>query len=210
MCHSVLLPFFLVVEKSKIGLDTNCIRIRKHLSKSTSELSHNGSGNEVPRTPPPQRVKSAGAASVSGVLQRTHGFFSTIKNRLSRGRSKERGRKSPDHGHSDYAADTSDHSSSSTPLTQSPRHRDVSDSPLARSSQHYASTKTDNIKATTSSSSQPKLEHQPSYARASIESQGKDDVQRKRELELRKHSFFQLKVNSIRGQGLVAMDKSGM
>lgn len=29
--------------------------------------------------PAPQRVKSAGTASVTGVLQRTHGFFSTLK-----------------------------------------------------------------------------------------------------------------------------------
>lgn len=216
-------------EKSKLGLDTNCIKIRRHLSKSTSELSNNGSGSDDPRTPPPQRVKSAGATSVSGVLQRTHGFFSTIKvtvalnltlnlsktykiclifqNRLSRGRSRERGRKSPTDadGHSDYAADTSDHSSSSTPLTQSPRHRvaTISDSPLVRQSQSNAGLKTDSFKVA------PKIDRQPSYARASIESLSKDDLQRRRESELRKHSFFQLKVNSIRGQGLIAMDKSG-
>lgn len=178
-------------------------------------MSNNGSDRDVPRTPPPQRVKSAGAASVTGVLQRTHGFFSTIKSRLSRARSKERGRKSPadadfDHGQSDYAADTSDHSCSSTP-TQSPRHRGVaavSDSPLARTSHHtYTGSKTDSIKVT--STTQPRLERQSSYARASLDSLSKDDTQRQRELELRKHSFFQLKVHSLRGQGLVAMDKSG-
>lgn len=67
------------------------------------------------------------------------------QNRWSRGRSKERGRKSPGSGplldedqkdsQSDYAADnSSDHSSSATPLTQSPRHRagTLGDSPLAR------------------------------------------------------------------------------
>ena len=66
----------------------------------------------------------------------------TKQNRWSRGRSKERGRKSPGSGHlldddrdnSDYAADnSSDHSSSATPF-ESPRHRAIAstDSPLAR------------------------------------------------------------------------------
>lgn len=35
------------------------------------------------------------------------------------------------------------------------------------------------------------------------------DVQKRRESELRKHSFFQLRVMLISGKGLVAMDKSG-
>lgn len=79
----------------------------------------------------------------------------------------------------------------------------MADSPLAR--QPYAShSKTDN-----NSHSKHPLEKQTSYVRASIDSQLNDEVQRRRESELRKHSFFQLKVNWMRGQGLVAMDKSG-
>lgn len=35
------------------------------------------------------------------------------------------------------------------------------------------------------------------------------EVQRRRESELRKYSFFQLRVMLISGKGLVAMDKSG-
>lgn len=65
-----------------------------------------------------------------------------IQNRWARGRSKERGRKSPGSGHlidddrdgSDYAADnSSEHSSPATPF-ESPRHRaaTLADSPLAR------------------------------------------------------------------------------
>lgn len=82
----------------------------------------------------PIRAKSAANPAVAGVLQKTHGFFSTLKHRWSRGRSKERGRNSPgtndSHDHlehrdsTDYAADnSSEHSSSATPITQSPRHR---------------------------------------------------------------------------------------
>jgi hypothetical protein len=74
-------------------------------------------------------------------IKLTTKFFNS-QNRWSRGRSKERGRKSPGSGHiidderenSDYAADnSSDHSSSATPF-ESPRHRasTLTDSPLAR------------------------------------------------------------------------------
>lgn len=63
-----------------------------------------------------------------------------IQHRFSRGRSKERGRRSPHNGEcdyesTDYAADnSSEHSSSATPHTQSPRHHTTTleGSPLAR------------------------------------------------------------------------------
>lgn len=38
---------------------------------------------------------------------------------------------------------------------------------------------------------------------------GVDDVQRRREAQLRQHSFFQLRIHLLSGHGLVAMDKSG-
>lgn len=90
-------------------------------------------------------------------------------------------------------------------MTQSPRHRatTLGDSPLARASRPSVSTKTDSIKVV------PKLERQPSVARESVDSY-KDETQKRRESELRKHTFFQLKVHLISGHGLVAMDKSGM
>jgi Ca2+-dependent lipid-binding protein len=36
-----------------------------------------------------------------------------------------------------------------------------------------------------------------------------EEIQRKREANLRQHSFFQLKVHLINGRNLTAMDKSG-
>lgn len=36
-----------------------------------------------------------------------------------------------------------------------------------------------------------------------------DDIQRRREAQLRQHSFFQLRIHLLSGHGLVAMDKSG-
>lgn len=64
----------------------------------------------------------------------------SIQHRFSRGRSKDRGRRSPHNGEcdyesADYAADnSSEHSSSATPHTQSPRHHatTLEGSPLAR------------------------------------------------------------------------------
>ncbi len=63
-----------------------------------------------------------------------------MQHRFSRGRSKDRGRRSPHNGEcdyesADYAADnSSEHSSSATPHTQSPRHHPATleGSPLAR------------------------------------------------------------------------------
>ncbi|XP_063698220.1 multiple C2 and transmembrane domain-containing protein [Culicoides brevitarsis] len=205
-------------KRSKLGLDSNCIKLRKNISKSTSELSYHESCRELTEEPKsPKRVKSAGtAAGVTGVLQKTHGFFNNLRNRLSRGRSKERvGRKSPiDHdehnksSQSDGMADSSDYSNSNTPLTQSPRHRaTTADSPLARTSANSGgfgsrqASKTDSFKiftTATASSTGAKLERQQSH-----------EKQKKRENELRKHSFFQLRVTLKEGRGLVAMDKSG-
>lgn len=74
------LNYLFISERSKLGLDSNCIKLRKHISKSTSELSYNGSSSDMSaQKQAPQRVKSAGTASVTGVLQRTHGFFSTLR-----------------------------------------------------------------------------------------------------------------------------------
>lgn len=64
-------------ERSKLGLDSNCIKLRKHISKSTSELSYHESCPDMSEKQSPKRVKSAGTAA--GVLQKTHGFFSTLR-----------------------------------------------------------------------------------------------------------------------------------
>lgn len=154
-------------EKTKLNLESRCSSLRKHLSKSASELSckectTSATNESITPFPSPKRAKSAAAPNVASVLQRTSGFlnnlkvshrhhvvhkvidiwiffFSLLQSRWARGRSKERGRKSPgsgtllddDRDNSDYAADNSD--SSVTPF-ESPRHRasTLTDSPLAR------------------------------------------------------------------------------
>lgn len=75
-------------EKSKLNLESRCSSLRKHLSKSASELSckectAGSTGDSMPSIPQsPQRAKSAANPSVSTVFQRTHGFLSTLRVRL--------------------------------------------------------------------------------------------------------------------------------
>lgn len=54
----------------------------KHISKSASELSNRDGKKATVQEKPiesPQRARGAINPAVSGVLQRTHGFFSTLK-----------------------------------------------------------------------------------------------------------------------------------
>ncbi|XP_058461918.1 multiple C2 and transmembrane domain-containing protein isoform X2 [Malaya genurostris] len=222
-------------KRSRLNLESKCSSLRKHLSKSASELSCNdcGGSGDSPQSSP-QRARSAVGSTIPGVIQRTHGFFNTLRNRWSRGRSKERLRGSSGQelerrdSQSDYAADnSSEHSSSVTPQTQSPRHRaqTIGDSPLARSNDRNASMSSEgnNLKLTTKVDVEPstssnvanKLSDVPTTSGCSPVLGGGgggsiiDDLQRRREAQLRQHSFFQLRIHLISGHGLVAMDKSG-
>lgn len=162
----------------------------------------------------PQRAKSATNQSVAVVIQKTHGFFSTLKHRWSRSRSKDRGRKSLTqdgdineyNSQSDYAADnSSEQSSSATPQTQSPRHRatTIGDSPLTRSD--YPQQRNGSPSRILSRS-----EGEMSITGQNVIDllQGEEAI-RKREASLRQHAFFQLRIHLISGHDLVAMDKSG-
>lgn len=81
-----LVFFLLFAEKSKLNLESRCSSLRKHLSKSASELSckectAGSTGDSMPSIPQsPQRAKSAAnPGNVASVLQRTHGFLSTLR-----------------------------------------------------------------------------------------------------------------------------------
>ncbi|XP_065086202.1 multiple C2 and transmembrane domain-containing protein isoform X2 [Ochlerotatus camptorhynchus] len=236
---TVVTPSGSTGKRSRLNLESKCSSLRKHLSKSASELSCNdcGGAGDSPQSSP-QRARSAVNPSIQqGVIQRTHGFFNTLRNRWSRGRSKERIRGSCGQelerrdSQSDYAADnSSEHSSSATPQTQSPRHRalTIGDSPLARPNERNASMSSDGNaqKLTTKVDVEPSTSSNivtaavaklindvpttsgcsPTVASTSLSS---DDVQRRRETQLRQHSFFQLRINLLSGHNLVAMDKSG-
>ena len=75
----------LISEKAKLSLESRCSSLRKHLSKSASELScKECTGSQASDTittpfPSPQRAKSAANPNVTTVLQRTSGFLHTLK-----------------------------------------------------------------------------------------------------------------------------------
>ncbi|EAL41731.2 AGAP007646-PA [Anopheles gambiae str. PEST] len=241
-------------KRSRLNLESKCSSLRKHLSKSASELSCNdcGGSGDSPQSSP-QRARSANVPTIpAGVLQRTHGFFNTLRHRWSRGRSKERLRGSLGQdlegrrdSQSDYAADNSsaEHSSSATPH-QSPRHRarTLEDSPLAKGAERNATmsgtagvgsinegasssgvasvlkvlTAKVDVEATAGPSGLSHLTigglHKVSEIAGPSGMSGlspAEEQQRRRETQLRQHSFFQLRVHLISGHGLVAMDKSG-
>lgn len=157
-----------------------------------------------------------------------------MQHRFSRGRSKERtGRRSPhstattadgdlaEHDSQDYAADnSSEHSSSAT---QSPRHRatTIGGSPLARpslfrlrSQQSKEALETSAPNATAAIVSMAMAsnsvgQQQQQQQQATLDVLHADEQQRRREAQLRQHSFFQLRVHLISGSDLVAMDKNG-
>lgn len=113
----------------------------------------------------------------------------------------------------DYAADySSDHSSSviATPSTQSPRHRatTIGHSPLVRS--EIANGRNERL----NKSQLLSVEYGGEFATTStttaqLEFLQCDEARKRREIALRQHSFFQLRINLISGHNLVAMDKNG-
>ncbi|XP_065348967.1 multiple C2 and transmembrane domain-containing protein isoform X7 [Cloeon dipterum] len=187
-------------------------------------MTSTGSGSSVPQL-----------AERLSMAQKTHSILNALKTRFSRSRSKERrpmreGRRDS----TDYAADnSSDHSSSATPQTQSPRHR-------LFTLQHDSSRGSDPALARETLTSSPKGSPKQQRARsavrlidtkreASIDTANPqaststnapsvaatpvvaivDEDQRRRETCLRQHSFFQLRVHLKRGKDLVAKDTGG-
>lgn len=177
---------------------------RKHFSKSASELN----GHDCSIEESPQRAKSAAPQHpVGGVLQKTHGFFSTLKHRWGRAKSKERlgGRKSPNDGleeSTDYAADYSSESSS---VTHSPRHRATTMSGMP----NLRDLKLRN-QLRTISMEEPVSEREEKTTMSVLEVLQEEDNKRKRESQLRKYVFFQLRVHLKSGNNLIAMDKNGL
>ncbi|XP_053619972.1 multiple C2 and transmembrane domain-containing protein isoform X2 [Plodia interpunctella] len=164
------------------------------LSKSASELS---CAPPAQQSPPP-RARSAHHHTPLSVVHRTQHFFTNLKSRWQRSRSRERCPAgtifslAPGVDSSSEYAD----SSHSTPA-HSPRHRQVKrDLSMTRQS-------TD---PTPSTSGTPAHHPRPHAELLQLEP---DEGQKLRERLLRQHSFFQLRIHLKRGQNLVAMDKNG-
>lgn len=156
---------------------------------------------------------------------------SHLQHRLTRGRSRsrDRGRQSPSSGvlphevygslehrdSTDYAASSEQSSSAVTPLTQSPRHRarTIGDSPLARRADlQYTNTRGSNERLHKSQLSVDQGAGEVAYTiatTAQLEFLQCDETKKRREIALRQHAFYELRIRLICGTNLVAMDKTG-
>ncbi|XP_017885909.1 multiple C2 and transmembrane domain-containing protein isoform X3 [Ceratina calcarata] len=214
-----------VEERSRLNLNGS-----RQLSKSATELRNNENSSS-----PSRRGEQASPSVVhhhrrhgTSVAQRTHTFFATLKSRWARNRSKER-KKSKDAGivlaqnvESDYAADYSSEHSKSSSATQSPARHYLNhpESPLVRGGRQNVVTRPEDSPGKSSEGhSKGSLSFQPSRdsneeARGSTISQDDtaflhEEASRRRELLLRQHAFFQLRLHIRRGANLVAMDRCG-
>ncbi|XP_073960908.1 multiple C2 domain and transmembrane region protein isoform X3 [Choristoneura fumiferana] len=173
--------------------------LSSRLSKSASELS---CASPAPRSPPP-RARSAHHHAPLSVVHRTQHFFTNLKSRWQRSRSRERCpagtafslAPGPDSSGTEYAGDQS--SEHSTPA-HSPRRRKTD---LSMNRQ----VSTDPAPSTSGTPA-----HYPRSPPADLLQLEPDESQRHREQQLRQYSFFQLRVHLKRGQNLVAMDKNGL
>ncbi|CAG5087763.1 Similar to Mctp: Multiple C2 and transmembrane domain-containing protein (Drosophila melanogaster) [Cotesia congregata] len=164
---------------------------------------------------------------VASVAQRTQTFFATLKNRWARARSKERKKAKDAHDsthsvgvESDYAADYSSEHSKSSSTTHSPAKIALNhpESPLARGkssledSPGRCSDNSSKLSARASREAQDPqdpMSGSSSAVPSTYESSQSNELARRRELALRQHAFFQLRMHIRRGANLVAMDRCG-
>ncbi|XP_076385507.1 multiple C2 domain and transmembrane region protein isoform X4 [Megachile rotundata] len=221
-----------VEERSRLNLNGS-----RQLSKSATELRNNDSGSPSRRGEQGESSvvhHHRHHRHATSVAQRTHTFFATLKSRWARSRSKER-KKSKDAGNllsqdaafrtagveSDYAADYSSEHSKSSSATQSPARHCLNhpESPLVRGGRQNVVTRSEDSPGKCSDThSKGSLSFQASRdsheeARGSMNQDDnaflQEEAARRRELALRQHAFFQLRLHIRRGANLVAMDRCG-
>lgn len=71
--------FLFLTERSKLNNESQCTNLGKHLSKSASELSCRDCSMESPTGSPVRGKNATTNPAVAGVIQKTHGFFSTLR-----------------------------------------------------------------------------------------------------------------------------------
>ncbi|XP_076248884.1 multiple C2 domain and transmembrane region protein isoform X4 [Calliopsis andreniformis] len=219
-----------VEERSRLNLNGS-----RQLSKSATELRNNDNSSPSRRGEQAgSNVTHRHQRHGTSVAQRTHTFFATLKSRWVRSRSKER-KKSKDTGNvlsqdasyksggveSDYAADYSSEHSKSSSATQSPARHCLNhpESPLVRGGRQNVVTRPEDspgkcsealTKGSLSFQAPRELNEE---ARGSMSQDDsvflQEEAARKRELALRQHAFFQLRLHIRRGANLVAMDRCG-
>ncbi|XP_057330177.1 multiple C2 and transmembrane domain-containing protein isoform X1 [Microplitis mediator] len=217
-------------DRSRLNLNGN-----RQLSRSATELRNNNDDLSTGRASSAQPTQHRHShvqqhhhhhRHVTSVAQRTQTFFATLKSRWARARSKERKKAKDGHDsthsagvESDYAADYSSEHSKSSSATHSPAKIALNhpESPLARGKSSLEDSPgrcSDNSSklsaARTSREAQESLDPGSSSAVPSAyESAQSNELARRRELALRQHAFFQLRMHIRRGANLVAMDRCG-
>ncbi|KAG8041081.1 hypothetical protein G9C98_002069 [Cotesia typhae] len=186
-------------DRSRLNLNGN-----RQLSRSATELRVNNEELSTGRASSAQPSQHRHShvqqhhhhhRHVASVAQRTQTFFATLKNRWARARSKERKKAKDAHDsthsvgvESDYAADYSSEHSKSSSTTHSP-------AKIALNHPARASRDAQDPQDPMSGSS--------SAVPSTYESSQSNELARRRELALRQHAFFQLRMHIRRGANLV-------
>ncbi|XP_074094466.1 multiple C2 domain and transmembrane region protein isoform X1 [Cotesia typhae] len=218
-------------DRSRLNLNGN-----RQLSRSATELRVNNEELSTGRASSAQPSQHRHShvqqhhhhhRHVASVAQRTQTFFATLKNRWARARSKERKKAKDAHDsthsvgvESDYAADYSSEHSKSSSTTHSPAKIALNhpESPLARGkssledSPGRCSDNSSKLSARASRDAQDPqdpMSGSSSAVPSTYESSQSNELARRRELALRQHAFFQLRMHIRRGANLVAMDRCG-
>ncbi|KAK2576926.1 hypothetical protein KPH14_005545 [Odynerus spinipes] len=221
-------------ERSRLNLNGS-----RQLSKSATELRDNEIGNLSPSRRGEVGESGVihhhrHHRHATSVAQRTHTFFATLKSRWARSRSKERKKSKDGSGvastqetpfktpgiESDYAADYSSEHSRSSSATQSPARHCFKhpESPLTRAGREKILTMQEDSPGKCSDGSSKGSLNRQSFkeGHGSEDSRSNqdgnfvhDEIARRRELALRQHAFFQLRLHIRRGANLVAMDRCG-
>ncbi|XP_051162976.1 multiple C2 and transmembrane domain-containing protein isoform X1 [Leptopilina boulardi] len=212
-----------IEDKSRLNFNGS-----RQISKSATELRNNesDSSNKSPihRIQNEKEITTSHQHRHASVAQKTHIFFATLKNRWTRSKSKER-KKSKESSiflsqdsknigvESDYAADYSSEHSHSSSATQSPAKHYLHhpESPLTNRKKDQTNLKEDGLDDCTEASCK---QRQKDEGFEDGKTNGIVDINlseqtRRRELALRQHAFFQLRLHIKRGANLVAMDRCG-
>ncbi|XP_034940363.1 multiple C2 and transmembrane domain-containing protein isoform X2 [Chelonus insularis] len=218
-------------DRSRLNLNGN-----RQLSRSATELRANNDNASSSRTQSAQPSSQHRHSHVlhhhrhvASVAQRTHTFFATLKSRWVRGRSKERRKckempsNPQDSPHrnvgveSDYAADYSSEHSKSSSATHSPAKITLNhpESPLVKGKASLEDSPGKYYDGSSRVSNYLRYyrdsegQEESSSKMGDTEDSHQNEISRRRELALRQHAFFQLRLHIRRGANLVAMDRCG-
>uniref|UniRef100_A0A8D8MGQ2 Multiple C2 and transmembrane domain-containing protein 2 n=1 Tax=Cacopsylla melanoneura TaxID=428564 RepID=A0A8D8MGQ2_9HEMI len=198
--------------------------LSRRLTKSASDLSQ----HSIPYSQHNSSSKSP--VHHISVVQKTHYFFSTLKERWIRNRARHKTTSGPKNlsappcdtppplyrqqsGVTDGGYTTDNSSDCSTPLTRSPQHRLYSNASSLRSAQENSGIHSmiNPLRSSDQefSSKLPLLTNRLTPPDCQEELTLAEELARTKANQLRQYSFFQLKIHLKRGRDLIARDKTG-